>query len=126
MSCLFLKTNMGLEDIPDVKIDHYRFSKFVLVKGPDNRHYIHGVYFLARHEGLYDDFIEKVRCMDIDSSLFSGAGGGLLDWDLSKKELRAYDESVDLGKFNVDIVRQLLLNYVGRTPKLQGFSVKVD
>lgn len=115
---------MGLERISEVKIDHNVFSSFVLIGGIDNRHYIHGVYFLARHRGVFEDFLDKARSKGIDPSQFECSGGGFLDWP--KGKLRAYGQSTDFGKFNVDVVGQLLSNYIGMTPELQGIFLEVE
>lgn len=115
---------MGLEGIPEVKIDHNIFSRFVLINRIDDGNYIHGVYFLARHKGVFEDFLDKARSKGADPNQFRLSGGGFLDWHGGK--LRAYGQSTEFGKFNVGIVEQLLSNYIRMTPELQGISLEVE
>src|SRR3989338_2254518 len=121
---------MGLEDIAEVDIDSYGlergFYKFVLVTGPNHRNYIHASSILAFHRGVFNDFKEKLSKTGADPSKFHCKIGGLMDIKIDKKTIRAYGTSNEYHKFDVNVVRLLLEDYVIKNQAFNGFSVLVE
>ena len=115
---------MGLEDIPEVHIEHGGDYKFVQVEGPEGKNYIHGSSGWGSHNGVYSyDFLKSLSQQGIDVSQFRCRGGGSINFDTTNRVLKAYDRSSDFGDFDKTIVRSLLKIYVDKN--LEGFSVEV-
>lgn len=121
---------MGIEKIAEVDIDSYGlergFYKFVTASGSVDRNYIHASSILALHRGVFNDFKEKLFKAGIDASKFRCTGGGRLDIKIDGKTIRAYGESTEYGKFDVDVTKKLLENYIRTNESFKGFSVSVE
>jgi hypothetical protein len=112
---------MSLDELPEVKIERSGSLRFILVRGPDERHFIRGAD-VPRHASIFtEQFYNELNQHSLDPLSFSAIGGGMMQFEEAR--LIAFGKSGTYGRFDPAITMELLQRYAAQN--LPGFSVEI-